>query len=83
MHPKQEILESGAVLLFDIRANAFLRHMVRNVVATLVMVGQGSLSPTDVMTILVRRTRPIRAASPSTWPVLDGSLLSQRSGDSV
>ena len=61
MHPKREVLESGAVLLFNIRANAFLRHMVRNVVATLVMVGQGSLSPTDVVTILVRRERALSA----------------------
>jgi tRNA pseudouridine38-40 synthase len=35
------------ILYFDIRANAFLRHMVRNLVGTLVQVGQHRLTPDE------------------------------------
>lgn len=43
---------SGRLLVFDIRANAFLYRMVRNVVGTLVRVGQGELSPDGVADLL-------------------------------
>ncbi|MCX8012463.1 MAG: tRNA pseudouridine synthase A, partial [Desulfobacterota bacterium] len=39
-------------LIFSIRANAFLRHMVRNIVGTLVEVGKGKISPKEFQEIL-------------------------------
>jgi tRNA pseudouridine38-40 synthase len=41
----------------DLRANAFLPHMVRNIVGTLVLVGRGSLEPGAIETILASRDR--------------------------
>ena len=38
-------------------ANGFLRHMVRAVVGTLLLVGRGKLEPADVGTILAGRER--------------------------
>lgn len=47
--------------LFDIRANAFLRRMVRNLVATLVWVGQGRITAADVAGLLADRDRSASA----------------------
>lgn len=44
-------------LFFDIRANAFLRRMVRTIVATLVQVGQGRMTPAEVGGLLASRER--------------------------
>ncbi|NOX60375.1 MAG: tRNA pseudouridine(38-40) synthase TruA [Chloroflexi bacterium] len=51
-------------LYFDIRANAFLQRMVRNLVATLVWVGQGKCSPERFRTLLRSRDRS-RSAPPA------------------
>ena len=49
------------LLLFDIKANAFLRHMVRNIVGTLVQVGQGRMSPQTFQHILRQQDRGLSA----------------------
>jgi tRNA pseudouridine38-40 synthase len=41
-----------AVIAVDLAANAFLRHMVRNIVGTLLMVGEGKLDAEGFATIL-------------------------------
>lgn len=41
-----------ALLLFEIQATSFLRHMVRGIVGTLVDAGRGKLSATDMQVIL-------------------------------
>ena len=33
------------MLVFDLRANAFLQHMVRNIIGCLVYIGKGKYSP--------------------------------------
>ena len=43
----------GNMLYFDIEADAFLRHMVRSIVGTLLLVGRGTLSPQDFTNILL------------------------------
>jgi tRNA pseudouridine38-40 synthase len=48
---------NGALLRFEIRANAFCHQMVRSIVGTLVDVGLGKASPGDVRGILVARDR--------------------------
>jgi len=47
----------GDWIKISIEANAFLRHMVRNIVGTLVEVGKGRISTTDVSAILSARDR--------------------------
>ncbi len=44
-------------ILFVFEANGFLRHMVRNLVGTLVEVGRGRLSPADFLDILAGKDR--------------------------
>jgi tRNA pseudouridine38-40 synthase len=44
-------------LVFEVEGTAFLKHMVRNLVGTLVHVGRGKLSPDDVDRILAGRDR--------------------------
>jgi tRNA pseudouridine38-40 synthase len=48
---------AGTAVTFEFTANAFLQHMVRNFVGTLVAVGSGELSPEDAARILERRDR--------------------------
>ena len=48
---------AATVVTFEFTANAFLQHMVRNFVGTLVAVGRGEASPADAATILERRDR--------------------------
>jgi tRNA pseudouridine38-40 synthase len=45
------------LLTVDLAANAFLRHMVRNVVGTLLLVGEGKLSTAGFAAILASRDR--------------------------
>ena len=61
----------GDRVYIDLTADAFLPHMVRNVVGTLVLVGRGSLEPGAVATILASRDR--RRAGPTAPP--DGLCL--------
>jgi tRNA pseudouridine38-40 synthase len=61
----------GDHLHVDLHANAFLPHMVRNVVGTLVQVGRGSREPEAIRSILVSRDRG--RAGPTAPP--DGLCL--------
>ena len=45
------------LLTVDLAANAFLRHMVRNIVGTLLLVGEGKLSEAGFAAILAGRDR--------------------------
>jgi tRNA pseudouridine38-40 synthase len=47
----------GTLLTFEFTANAFLLHMVRNFVGTLVAIGSGELAPAEAGAILERRDR--------------------------
>lgn len=46
-----------SVLTVDLAANAFLRHMVRNIVGTLLLVGEGKLNEDGFAAILAGRDR--------------------------
>ncbi len=50
-------------ILFDIEADGFLRYMVRNIVGTLVDVGNGRIPEEDVKGILLSRDRSLAGAT--------------------
>jgi tRNA pseudouridine38-40 synthase len=66
-----EIFRSGEFLLFHLRANAFLHHMVRNLIGSLVYVGKGKHPPEWIKELLEHRDR--RQAAPTFAP--DGLYL--------
>jgi len=47
------------LMIFSITGSAFVKHMVRNIVGTLVDVGKGKLSPDDFRTILQQKDRTL------------------------
>ena len=47
-----EWTRDGDVFLYRVEANSFLRHMVRAMVAAMVEVGRGKLTPDKIATIL-------------------------------
>jgi tRNA pseudouridine38-40 synthase len=49
----------GNFIKIRLEADAFLRHMVRNIVGTLIEVGKGRSSPAAVMNILMSRDRKL------------------------
>ena len=53
----------GEELIFTIRGSGFLHHMVRNLVGTFVLVGKGTLEPSDMTRILAALNRS--AAGPT------------------
>jgi tRNA pseudouridine38-40 synthase len=54
---EQRSTEAGELLLYRIRGNAFLHHMVRNLVGTMIDVGRGSLALEKIPRILAARSR--------------------------
>jgi tRNA pseudouridine38-40 synthase len=50
-------------LIYEIRGNGFLHHMVRNLVGTFLLVGKGTLKPQDVSTILEAKNRSAAGAT--------------------
>jgi tRNA pseudouridine38-40 synthase len=50
-------------LIYEVRGNGFLHHMVRNLVGTFLLVGKGTLKPQDVTTILKACNRSVAGAT--------------------
>lgn len=57
------IYRQGGFLIFDVQANAFLQHMVRNMVGTLLQVGRGEKDPAWVAELLSLEDRRQAAAT--------------------
>ena len=55
------IARHGAYWRFDFDGNAFLHHMVRNLMGSLVAVGQGTRSPQWLAEVLAARSRALAA----------------------
>ena len=53
----------GEEFIYEIRGNGFLHHMVRNLVGTFVLVGKGTLRPSDIKQILEARNRSAAGAT--------------------
>ena len=51
------LTQQGPFITLEIRANAFLKHMVRNIVGLLVAVGQGDRDPAWVCSVIAARDR--------------------------
>jgi tRNA pseudouridine38-40 synthase len=56
-----EIRRSGDYVVFDLAANAYLHHMVRNIVGCLVYVGKGKYDPPWIAEVLAGRDRRLAA----------------------
>ncbi len=54
---KLEVMRQDDLIVFDLEANAFLHHMVRNIVGSLVYVGSGRWAPEVVGQVLAGRDR--------------------------
>lgn len=52
-----DISRQGNLLIFDLCANAFLQHMVRNIVGCLVYIGKGKYPATWMRELLANRSR--------------------------
>ena len=68
---RAEVARRGELVVFTFRANAFLHHMVRNLVGSLVCVGAGKQEPAWIGELLAARDR--RNAAPTFAP--DGLYL--------
>ncbi|HSD94213.1 MAG TPA: tRNA pseudouridine(38-40) synthase TruA [Syntrophales bacterium] len=55
--------EEGGMIVFRIEADGFLRHMVRNIVGTLVDIGKGRIPEDDILRILEARDRRLAGQS--------------------
>jgi len=53
----------GSELIYEVRGNGFLHHMVRNLVGTFLLVGKGTLRPADVTRILEAKDRSAAGAT--------------------
>ncbi len=58
---RAEVSRRGAFVIFDIQANAFLQHMVRNIVGALLEVGGGRQDSTWIAQLLAQRDRTLAA----------------------
>jgi tRNA pseudouridine38-40 synthase len=61
-----EITRRGAYWRFEFEANAFLHHMIRNIMGCLVAIGQGKYPPQWILEVLAARDRD--AAAPTFAP---------------
>ena len=68
-----DIQKQGDTIMFDFTANAFLHHMVRNIIGCLVYVGKGKHPPQWIAEVLASRNRS--KAAPTFAP--DGLYLSR------
>ena len=64
-----DIRKSGDYIVFELAANAFLHHMVRNIVGSLIYVGKGRHDPAWLASVLASRDRALAA------PTLDPAGL--------
>ena len=53
------LFKHGQFIVFDIQADGFLHHMVRNLMGTLYAIGRNQLVPDDFLNILHRKDRKI------------------------
>lgn len=62
-----EVSRFGPLVVVDIQANAFLHHMVRNIVGSLLLVGRGRQSTNWIAELLARRDRTVAGDTAPPW----------------
>jgi len=62
----------GDELIYEVRGNGFLHHMVRNLVGTFLLVGKGTITPEQVGEILAAKSR---SANPGATAPASGLAL--------
>jgi tRNA pseudouridine38-40 synthase len=67
-----EFHRNGAELVYEVRGSGFLHHMIRNLVGTFLLVGKGTLSPSDIAGILKAQER---SANPGATAPASGLAL--------
>lgn len=65
------VVRQGDWLVFDFAANAFLQHMIRNLVGALIHIGKGAAAPAQMAELLAQKDRTL--APPTFMP--DGLYL--------
>ena len=83
-----EVRRQGDIVLFDFHANAFLHHMIRNLVGSLVFVGKGRKPAEWMAELLAVRNRTLAAPTfapdglylcgveyPARWPLPGGGRI--------
>jgi tRNA pseudouridine38-40 synthase len=65
------VYRQGGLLIYDVKANAFLQHMVRNMMGSLLQVGRGEQDPDWIAELLAAQDRTL--AAPTALP--DGLYL--------
>lgn len=65
------LFRQGGFIIFDVKANAFLQHMVRNIMGSLLLVGRGERDPCWIADLLEQKDR--RLAAPTA--AADGLYL--------
>jgi tRNA pseudouridine38-40 synthase len=58
---RAEVRQQGSLFIFDFEASAFLHHMVRNLVGSLVYIGKGTQAPGWIDELLLARDRKLAA----------------------
>jgi tRNA pseudouridine38-40 synthase len=58
---RADVRQCGSLLIFDFEASAFLHHMVRNLVGTLVYIGKGTQQPGWIEDLLRMQNRQLAA----------------------
>jgi tRNA pseudouridine38-40 synthase len=76
------VRRAGSLVTIDVRADAFLRGMVRRIVAVLIEVGRGKMDETAVQAALAARTPALDGASaPAKGLCLRHVALGRRAGE--
>ena len=57
------LVRQGELLTYRVRGSGFLYNMVRNIVGTLIEVGQGNVAPEDVDTVLEAKDRSVAGST--------------------
>lgn len=67
-----EWAEQDDLLIYTVRGNGFLHHMVRNLVGTFLDAGRGHIAPEEITTILQQKSRAAAGATaPARGLILD------------
>ncbi len=64
---KTEIEKDGELTVFNIVANSFLPHQVRNTIGALIRVGLGKMTPDEFHSIIEARTPGLARPTASAW----------------